>query len=206
MKELFLAHILEYLTRFYYSTMRYKIVFEDEIDRTYFYQDLYNYQLNPKSAGIYAFFHQDEFSLVPFFAHKGLAVMVSKSKDGQLMSNYASLLGYKTIRGSSSKGAVAALLKSIQLVREGHKFSIAVDGPRGPIYEVKEGVIRIQEKSGHPIIPMRAQVDRCYVLKRAWNKGRIPKMFAKIHIHIGKIGQYSREELEAKLRSLPNSF
>jgi lysophospholipid acyltransferase (LPLAT)-like uncharacterized protein len=204
MKELILAHILEFLTRFYYSTMKYEIIFEDENDRKFFYQDLYNYKLNPESAGIYAFFHQDEFSLVPHFAHKGLAVMVSKSKDGQLMSNYANLLGYKTIRGSSSKGAVAALLKAIQIVRAGHKFSVAVDGPRGPIYEVKEGIIRIQEKSGHPIIPMRAQVNRAYVLHRAWNKGRVPKMFAHIKIHIGKIGKYTREGLELKLKSLPS--
>ena len=180
-------------------TCRYKIEFEKESDKDYFW-DAYNNRNNKKY--IVSFFHQDELCLIPYFQNTNLGVLVSLSKDGSLMTDMAQKLGYVTARGSSSRGAVAGLIAAIKKVRDGHSFSFAVDGPRGPIYKVKDGAIAVSNKTDTPICPVRAIPHSSYTFQKAWNKARLPFFFSKITIKIGEIKKYTKEELEQKLLSL----
>ena len=180
-------------------TCRYKLTFEDQKDEEYFW-DAYN-RKNEKRY-IVSFFHQDELCLIPYFQKTELGVLVSLSKDGSLMSEMAQRLGYITTRGSSSKGAVAGLIAAIKKVREGYSFSFAVDGPRGPIYKVKDGAIAVSDKTNTPICPVKAKINYAFYSKRSWNKVKLPFFFSKIELKIGKIGSYTKEELEQKLMNL----
>lgn len=87
-------------------------------------------------------------------------------------------------------------------VMEGNKFTIAVDGPRGPIYKVKDGITALSQKAKRPIVPVRAHPARKIVFEKSWNKATLPMPFTRIDLVIGKIGFYSTQELEEKMRSL----
>lgn len=180
-------------------TCRYHLTFENKNDEEYFC-DVYNRKSDKKY--IITFFHQDELCLIPYFQNTSLGVLVSLSKDGSLMTEMAQHLGYITTRGSSSKGAVAGLISAIKKVREGYSFSFAVDGPRGPIYKVKDGAIAVSQKTETPICPVKAKVNYAFYSQRSWNKVKLPFLFSKIELKIGKIGMYTKEELEEKLMNL----
>jgi lysophospholipid acyltransferase (LPLAT)-like uncharacterized protein len=79
---------------------------------------------------------------------------------------------------------------------------MAVDGPKGPIYRTKEGIIRLSQKSGRPIFPFRAWPERFILFRKAWNQARLPLPFSRIHIMVGPAAMYSREELDDALNAL----
>ena len=128
--------------------------------------------------------------------------MVSYSKDGTIMDTILRLMGSRTVRGSSSRKGVSAFLAAYKMIKKGYKFTSAADGPRGPIFKVKEGIIRMSEKSQRPIIPLRAFPHRYYCFEKAWNKAKLPKLFTKIDIVIGNAEIYNQETLEEKLNGL----
>jgi lysophospholipid acyltransferase (LPLAT)-like uncharacterized protein len=191
-----------FLYKTYSSTYRYELSFEDPNDKATFFADIDTREATPGRNLIYACFHQDDLSCLPYFAGRNICILISQSKDGQILASAVEHMGYQTVRGSSHRGGVAGLLAGMKKVREGYKMTIAVDGPKGPIYKVKEGITAVSEKSKRPIVPVRGYPERKFVFEKSWNKATLPMPFTKIVLKIGKIGLYSTEELEAKMKSL----
>jgi lysophospholipid acyltransferase (LPLAT)-like uncharacterized protein len=191
-----------FLYKTYASTYRYELVFEDPTDRKIFFEDLSYRDAHPGTNLIYACFHQDDLSCLPYFANNNIVILISNSKDGQILASAVEHMGYQTVRGSSHRGGVAGLLSGMRKVIEGHKMTIAVDGPRGPIYKVKEGITAVSEKAKRPIVPVRGYPKKKFVFRKSWNKATLPYPFTKITLQIGKIGFYSTQELEDKMKSL----
>lgn len=202
MKEKLLGLLSATIFRILGLSYRYNLVFKNDEDKSLYKRLIHNKKPDIHTNCVIAFFHQDEFCLLPHYVNKNFALMVSKSKDGEIMSTAMKVMGHIPVRGSSSKGAVAALLACIKKVREGYSTAVAVDGPRGPIYRVKDGVIAISKKLNRPIIPMRAKPYNAWHFEKAWNKARVAKPFSKIDIIIGDIKMYEKNELETKLNSL----
>ncbi|MCO5142735.1 MAG: DUF374 domain-containing protein [Oligoflexia bacterium] len=140
----------------------------------------------PKKSCLYAHWHGDELVLVGYYAFRSLAVLSSLSSDGTIMAKVLSILGYKVFRGSSSRAGARGLLGLIRSVKKDSQAALAVDGPKGPIYEVKEGILELAKKTHSPIIPVRAFTNSCWMIPKAWNKSYLPKPFASIEIHYGK--------------------
>jgi len=191
-----------FLYKTYSSSYRYKLVFEDPSDATAFYNDLSHRDPDPNQNLIYACFHQDDLGCLPFFSGKNICILISQSKDGQILASAVEHMGYQTVRGSSHRGGVAGLLAGMKKVKEGNKMTIAVDGPRGPIYKVKEGITAISDKTQRPIVPVRSYPQHKFVFEKSWNKATLPLPFTKIILKIGKIGFYSTQGLEEKMLSL----
>lgn len=191
-----------FLYSLYASTFRYELHFEDPADKKLFFADLENISPDKSKNLIYACFHQDDLSCLPYFAKKNICILISQSKDGQMLASAVEHMGYQTVRGSSHRGGVAGLLAAMKKVRDGHKLTIAVDGPKGPIYKVKEGITAVSEKSGRPIVPVRGYPVWKKVFEKSWNKATLPLPFTRIPLFLGKIGFYSTQELEEKLLSL----
>ena len=191
-----------FLYKIYASTFRYQVVFEDPTDSKLFFEDLSGREARPGKNLIYACFHQDDLTCLPFFADRNICILISNSKDGQMLASAVEHMGYQTVRGSSHRGGVAGLLAGMRRVIDGHKMTIAVDGPKGPIYKVKEGITAVSEKAKRPIVPVRGFPERKHVFERSWNKATLPWPFTKIILKIGKIDFYSTQKLEEKLRSL----
>lgn len=203
MREKILGFIASLFIRLLGLTFRYKLVFKHEKDKEMFFKAIKRKSLDQNSPILLAFFHQDELALIPYFQNKYFSVLVSHSKDGEIMTNAIKRLGIEAVRGSSSRGAVAGLIASIKKVKDGYNFALAVDGPKGPIYEVKEGICAIQKKTMIPIAPIRAHVSRAYIFEKAWNKAKLPYPFAKIEIHIAQIASdYTTESLQKSLKTL----
>jgi lysophospholipid acyltransferase (LPLAT)-like uncharacterized protein len=191
-----------FLYKNYAASFCYELSFEDPEDRKIFFDDLAKIDKNPGKNLIYACYHQDDLSCLPYFSHKNICILISNSKDGQILASAVEYMGYQTVRGSSHRGAVAGLLAGMRKVIDGHKMTIAVDGPRGPIYKVKEGITAISEKSKRPIVPVRGYPQKKFIFQKSWNKATLPLPFTRITLRIGKIDFYTTRDLEQKMLSL----
>lgn len=134
---------------------------------------------------IFAHWHGHELAITYLVSRYRLATMTSMSSDGQLIDYVIRKLGGATSKGSSSRGAIAALKGLIRLVKSGHPASMAVDGPRGPIYQVKPGVFELSRLSGARIFPVGVAAERPYIFHKSWNKAILPRPFSKVCIYFG---------------------
>lgn len=138
--------------------------------------------LKNRTPFILAHFHGDEASLLHFAKSYKLSTMISTSKDGEMMNVVYKLLGGKTSRGSSTRGGVSALKGLIKLVQSGSSCNIAVDGPKGPIYEVKPGVFELSRLLKSDIFIGGAYCESAWRFPRSWNQAYLPKPFARLVI------------------------
>jgi len=137
---------------------------------------------------------------------KGLAAMISASRDGGLVANVVERFGVQPIRGSSRRGPQALLEATTWMERE-HSIAITPDGPRGPVYHIQEGIIHLAQLSGRPIIPT-CNFTRWKVCLRSWDRFQIPLPFALCHSYHGApiwvprdATEAEREELRARLEA-----
>lgn len=135
-----------------------------------------------KKPYILAHFHGDEPALLFLTKKYSLSTMISTSKDGEMMNVVYKLLGGKTSRGSSTRGGVSALKGLISLIRNGSGCNIAVDGPRGPIYEIKPGVFELSRLVKAEIYVGGVYCESSWKFPHSWNKAYFPKPFAKVVI------------------------
>ena len=203
MREKILGFIAYLLVRFIGMTLKYKLHFNSKEDEEYFYKCFNEKQPTHESKYLLAFFHQDELCLLNFFRNRNMSVLISISKDGEIMNNASKWLGYRPVRGSSSKKAVSGLIAAIKKVKTGFKMAFAVDGPRGPIYKVKDGICAVAKKTETNIIPVRAIASNAKIFEKSWNKAKFPTPFSRIDLHFAPAKIYAKEELETTLQNLP---
>ena len=135
-----------------------------------------------KKPFILAHFHGDEIALLFLTKKYRLSTMISTSKDGEMVNVVYKLLGGKTSRGSSTRGGVSALKGLIQLCKQGSNCNIAVDGPKGPIYEVKPGVFELSRILKTEIFSAGVFCNSAWKFPKSWNKAFFPKPFSRIII------------------------
>ncbi|MFZ9114951.1 MAG: lysophospholipid acyltransferase family protein [bacterium] len=108
-----------------------------------------------------------------------MTVLISQHRDGQLVARVMKCLGIDSIAGSSTRGGREALFKLIALLqRKGSQISIAPDGPNGPQYIVKEGLMRIAQRSGSLIYPTTYSAES-YCRFSSWDGMILPKPFSR---------------------------
>jgi lysophospholipid acyltransferase (LPLAT)-like uncharacterized protein len=129
---------------------------------------------------IYITWHSEEITMLPKCGFTKANIMVSASKDGDILAIVAKRFGYATSRGSSSKRAAAALISLKNAILRGESIILAVDGPRGPRRVPKIGAFYLSAKFGAPIVPVGVAVSRAYVFKKSWSKSRVPLPGAKV--------------------------
>jgi lysophospholipid acyltransferase (LPLAT)-like uncharacterized protein len=135
---------------------------------------------------LFALWHGE---LLPLLWHqrgRGVAVMISEHRDGEVVARIAHSLGYRTVRGSSSRGASRALLGLTRAMESGIDGAITPDGPRGPAHVFAPGVAVAAQRTGVPIVPIRASASRAWRL-RSWDRFLIPKPFARVTVTIGPL-------------------
>jgi len=160
---------------------------------------------NPEQQYLFAFWHGKQ--LLPVWTlvqHKTKrAVLVSPSKDGDLLAVWLKKLGYEIVRGSSRHRNISALAAMIRKLKAGYSLGFGIDGPIGPIYKVKPGMTHMAQKLKIPIIPVGSAFSRKWVVEKAWDKYEIPKPFTKAVLYLGKpIYVKLDEDLEAWNRKL----
>ena len=116
---------------------------------------------------------------------KKKAVLASPSKDGELISVPLEKLGFEMVRGSSDKNPTASLISLMRHMKKGYSIGTPVDGPKGPIYEVKPGMIYLAQKGKKFIVPTGTAYENKWIFKKSWDKFQFPKPFSKMVFLIG---------------------
>ncbi|TVP77058.1 MAG: DUF374 domain-containing protein [Gemmatimonadales bacterium] len=122
---------------------------------------------------IFAFWHSWILPLSHIHRNEGVAVLVSRHSDGELIARLVEQKGYTTARGSSTRGGARGLRELIRAARAGSDLAITPDGPRGPARRVKPGVIVAAQVTGCPIIPLGLGADRVWRVG-SWDRMVIP--------------------------------
>lgn len=135
---------------------------------------------------IYAFWHQRQVFFT--YTHRGVgaAVLVSRSKDGEMIAETMRLSDISAVRGSSSRGGAAAVRQLMDVAQSGLDLGITPDGPRGPAREVKDGVLFMAQKIGVPIVPIANALSRRVELKKAWDHFQVPLPFGRAVVVYGE--------------------
>ncbi|BEQ15024.1 hypothetical protein FAK_20900 [Desulfoferula mesophila] len=196
------SHIAAMLVRLVFCTCRVKILRNDLVEK-YF---------NQGRSGIGVTWHRGAIFSLYYFGRIHPAVMISRSKDGEYLARYLKIMGGVPVRGSSSRGGLAALKEMAQYLLEGPaRYAATVaDGPRGPRYVAKKGMISLAARTGLPLLPLMWSAKRVWVLKNTWDRTMIPKPFATIYFSAGREFRYppdiKGEAMEAALRELQDEL
>ena len=160
-------------------------------------------------AEIFCFWHQCVLPCTFYYRRTGATIIVSRSFDGELITRILELFGFKTVRGSSSRGAREGLLGLKEVIESGKPAIFTADGPRGPIYRTKMGPITLAHITGARIGAFHLQPERAWTM-RSWDHFLVPKPFTRIVVSWARWTQVpsdlapedferSREELNAAI-------
>jgi hypothetical protein len=165
-----------------------------------------------KAAGrncIFAFWHGRQFLLFHTHRNGRIVIPASESRDGEIQALILRRFGFGVVRGSSKRKGDRALLGLVDALRRGYSIAVAVDGPRGPIHEVKQGVAYLSGKLEKPIVPVMTAARRFWTLGKTWDRYLIPRPFTECVVVYGEpitVNGTSEKELEAKRRELADAL
>lgn len=129
---------------------------------------------------VFAFWHCSMLACAHRFRGLGIAILISRSFDGELIARTVEQLGFMAVRGSSSRGGAAGLKGMAEAYAAGHRCAFTADGPRGPAMVAKPGPVQLAELAGAAWIgAYHAQPSRAWILK-SWDRFMIPKPFATV--------------------------
>jgi lysophospholipid acyltransferase (LPLAT)-like uncharacterized protein len=129
---------------------------------------------------IHAFWHRCLLIAAHRFRNENIAILISRSFDGELIARTVELLGFKAIRGSSSRGGAVGLRGMAEAYAAGHRCAITADGPRGPNMVAKPGTAQLAQLVEAPWVgTFHARPLRAWELK-TWDRFLIPKPFSKV--------------------------
>lgn len=132
---------------------------------------------------LYAMWHNNQCCVYGLPDKSNTNVLVSRSKDGEIVANAIErAFGFKTIRGSKGKkGAVEATMQMIEALKKGENGAIMVDGPKGPVYVAKDGVVKIAKLAGVPIVPVVWYSNNFNLIKfNSWDRLQVPLLDVRL--------------------------
>ena len=159
---------------------------------------------------IYTFWHNRVFLATYFWQKRRIVVMTSQSFDGEYIARFIQRFGYGAARGSSTRGAVGAIIEMTRLMRAGLPTAFTIDGPKGPRYVAKMGAVLLAKKTGQPILPFTITAQRFWQATRSWDGFQVPLPFSRARVDIAPpiyvSADINDEELEAKRNELQASL
>jgi lysophospholipid acyltransferase (LPLAT)-like uncharacterized protein len=157
------------------ATLRYEDVFP---------QDALNPVPGDEIPGptVYAFWHRSLLACAHRFRNKNIAILISRSFDGELIARTVELLGFKAIRGSSSRGGAAGLRGMAEAYAAGHRCAITADGPRGPAELAKPGTAQLAQLVQAPWVGTFGAIPLNAWQLKTWDRFLIPKPFSKVRL------------------------
>ena len=158
---------------------------------------------NVHAAGklpIYCLWHDRIFAGTYFLRDRRIVVITSQSLDGEYIARFLKRFGFGTVRGSSSRGGVKAMVEMIRSMRKGVPMAFTVDGPRGPRYEAKKGAVLLAKKTGNPMVPFSVELDRSWRVG-SWDRMQIPKPFTRANFVVSDPIYVSQDADEEEVRT-----
>lgn len=127
--------------------------------------------------------------------HGKVSAMISEHKDGEAITKTVEYLGIHSIRGSSTRGGLKALMNAIKELKGGDDIAITPDGPRGPRHSVANGIVAISQKTNAKILAFNCKPTK-YWQFNSWDKFIVPKPFGQIDFYISEPFSVSDLEME----------
>lgn len=112
--------------------------------------------------------------------------LVSPSNDGEMLEELLLKYNYEIIRGSSNSKNIASLKQMLRKLKAGYSLGFGVDGPKGPIYQIKPGILYMSQKTGVKIMPVGGAISKKKIFEKAWDKFQFPKPFSKAVCYFGE--------------------
>lgn len=124
--------------------------------------------------------------LCPTYHHRGqgIAALISRNRDGEHIARLVERWGYRTVRGSSSRGASTATRGLLEALANGHSLAVTPDGPRGPRQRMKPGALHLARASGAPLVPVTASARGAWWFG-TWDRFMVPRPGTEVHVHYG---------------------
>ncbi len=142
---------------------------------------------DPRGAGnrgrTFCLWHEDMLTLGYFCRGRGIYVLISRSRDGELISQAIEALGFQTVRGSTNRGGASAAREIITGL-QGVSAAITPDGPRGPRREFQLGAVFLSSRTNMPLVPIGLAYERPWRLG-SWDKLAVPRPFSRVVICFG---------------------
>ncbi|MGH7788906.1 MAG: lysophospholipid acyltransferase family protein [Candidatus Binatia bacterium] len=149
---------------------------------------------------IISFWHNRLLLLPVVAAAQPMCIMVSHHRDGEMATRLLASWRISTVRGSASRGGVRGFLRLVHAYRRGENLAVLPDGPRGPRYVAKPGVVHLAKATGGPIFPVAWAASHASHLG-SWDRLIIPWPFSRVVFAIGEplsvASHASADELEA---------
>jgi hypothetical protein len=130
---------------------------------------------------IYSLWHGHLLPLLYHHRDQGVVILISEHGDGEIIARIATKLGYRTVRGSTSRGAARALLGLARVLNDGGRLAVTPDGPRGPAKSFAPGVAIVAHRTRAPVIGAAASATWAWRLK-TWDRFLVPLPFARVRV------------------------
>ncbi len=191
-----------YLIQLYSATFRMRIVNEAK------WQGL----LKSGETILLCAWHQQFFSVIRYFktySKFNPGLMISQSRDGELIAGVAEKTGWRTARGSSSRGGTQALRAMIKHLNTHRLGAHLIDGPTGPMGVVKAGAIKMAQETGAVVVPFYTYSENAWFFN-SWDRFMLPKPFSTVNLIFGEEIHFekdnSQEEFEAQRQRLEKTM
>jgi lysophospholipid acyltransferase (LPLAT)-like uncharacterized protein len=150
---------------------------------------------------IFAFWHGRMLPLLYAHRSRGIQILISQHRDGEIIARIARRFGCGAVRGSTTRGGREAIFGMGRLAQEGADLAVTPDGPHGPREVVQRGVILLGQRSGLPIVPLAGggDADKCL---SSWDRFRIPRPFHRCRIMYGEPMRVDRRASPEKMEEL----
>ena len=161
--------------------------------------------LKEKANFIYVSWHGR--MTIPIYIHRreGICPMVSLHADGEMIAQTMYKLGFRPVRGSSTRGGKQAFYEMVDMISQGVVGAMIPDGPQGPRHHFKPGTIYIAQQTNAYLLPMTFSSNKNIVFK-SWDKFMLPLPFSKVIVLYGKPIKVPQHISSRKLVVLKNEF
>ena len=137
--------------------------------------------------------HDQLLMMIMSYRGDGAKILISASKDGELIAKTMSYFGQKAVRGSSSRGGRAAFKELLSLCQEQVDLGFTPDGPQGPRHELKDGIVQLARLSGRAVVPLAFVCSRGHRFK-SWDRFLLPYPFGRGVFSYGQPLYYNKQE------------
>ena len=134
-----------------------------------------------------------------------LAAMVSASRDGAFLVEILRAFDVELVRGSTSRRGRQALLELSRQVKAGLHLGITPDGPRGPCYEIQDGILSLAQLTGLPIVPLGCQARR-KVRFKSWDRFQLPWPLTRCDVAFGEPLEVPRKATDEQRNALKDDL
>jgi lysophospholipid acyltransferase (LPLAT)-like uncharacterized protein len=149
---------------------------------------------------ILSFWHDQLLLMVTGYRGPGAKILISASKDGELIARTMRYFGQGAVRGSSTRGGRSAFKAMLELAKEPFDLVFTPDGPKGPRHTIKEGVVQLARLTGRPVLPMAFACSRGHRFA-SWDRFLLPFPFSRGVFSFGPAVHYESGESPADFQA-----